>query len=96
VLNLNVPNVPLTELQGVRSAPLAPFGTVRTAVTATGDRHLQLEFRETEWEIPPDTDTALVRAGYATVTALGGLVVADAGDAPDKLERALTKVSRRG
>jgi 5'-nucleotidase len=35
LVNLNVPNLPLEEVRGVRSATLAPFGTVRTAITGS-------------------------------------------------------------
>ena len=58
MLNLNVPNLPLAELRGVRAARLAPFGTVRTTLGETVDGRLQVELRATEDELDPDTDTA--------------------------------------
>jgi len=73
VLNLNVPNVPLAEVRGVRAARLAPFGTVRTTLGETVDGRLQVELRETEEELDADTDTALVVAGYVAVTPLVGI-----------------------
>jgi 5'-nucleotidase len=73
VLNLNVPNLPRDQVRGVRSARLAPFGTVRTAIAGHRDGRLELELRATEEELSPDTDTALVTAGYAAVTSIVGI-----------------------
>jgi len=73
VLNLNVPNLPLAEVRGVQPARLAPFGTVRTTLGDTVDGRLQVELRETTEELDPDTDTALVAAGYVAVTPLVGI-----------------------
>jgi 5'-nucleotidase len=73
IVNLNVPNRPLAELAGVRWATLAPFGTVRTAVTGAEEGRLQVEFRATEEELDPASDTALVAAGYATLTTIVGV-----------------------
>jgi len=72
ILNVNVPNVPLEEVRGVRLARLAPFGTVRTAIVEAGHGRLQFELRATEEQLDPDTDTALVLAGYVAVTPLVG------------------------
>ncbi|SRR5579871_414247 len=73
VINLNVPNVALDEINGVRAARLAPFGTVRAAIAEHRRGRLQLEMRATGVELAPDTDTALVQAGFAAVTALAGI-----------------------
>jgi 5'-nucleotidase len=73
ILNVNVPNLPLAEVRGVKAARLAPFGTVRTTLGETIDGRLQVELRETEEELDPDTDTALVTAGYVAVTPLVGI-----------------------
>jgi 5'-nucleotidase len=82
VLNLNVPNLPLDQLRGVRRARLAPFGTVRAAVVEAGDGRLQMELRDTGVDLPADTDTALVRAGYVAVTSIIGIRAAEnTGDA---------------
>ena len=80
VLNLNVPDLPSSDVRGVRRATLAPFGTVRAAIAeadlpsgggATG--RLQMELRETGEVLPEDSDTALVLAGFVAVTELVGL-----------------------
>jgi len=73
VRNVNVPNLPLAEVRGVQAARLAPFGTVRTTLGETIDGRLQVELRATEDELDPDTDTALVVAGYVAVTPLIGI-----------------------
>lgn len=74
VLNLNVPNVEPSALRGVRRAELAPFGTVRSAlVPGAPSGRLQLEWQATGEELDAGTDTALVGAGFAAVTALQGV-----------------------
>jgi 5'-nucleotidase len=73
VLNLNVANRPIGQLEGVRWAPLAPFGRVRTAVGADPDDHVQLELTLYGEELPADCDIALVDAGWATVSLLEGI-----------------------
>jgi 5'-nucleotidase len=72
LLNLNVPNLPLEELKGVRWARLAPFGTVRAALVP-GRAGLQMELREHNETLPDDSDTALVRDGYASITSIVGI-----------------------
>lgn len=81
VLNVNVPDRPAGELAGVRRAELAPFGTVRAAIAeadlprgvpGTAGR-LQMELRATGEALPPDSDTALVMAGFVAVTELVGI-----------------------
>jgi 5'-nucleotidase len=87
VVNLNVPNRPLAEVRGVRWATLAPFGTVRAAlVEAQGGSGLQMELREHGEQLPAESDTALVNAGYAAVTVLHGITAAPASDVADVVE----------
>jgi 5'/3'-nucleotidase len=73
VLNLNVPNLPLDELRGVRAASLAPFGTVRAALVESQGGGLQMELAEHGVELPADSDTALVKSGWAALTSLVGI-----------------------
>ena len=75
VLNLNVPDRPFDELLGARWATLAAFGTVRSAVVepAPNGGRLQMELRPNNVELPPDSDTALVNAGYVAVTTITGI-----------------------
>ncbi len=76
VLNLNVPGRRIDEVLGVRWARLAVFGAVRSAVRAVGDGRYQFELVPTDDVPPPDSDQALVRAGYATLTTLVGIAEA--------------------
>jgi len=80
VLNLNVPNVPLDEVRGVRGARLAPFSETWRA-TAPADE-VRLEYLGHDDEPAPDTDVALVRAGYAALTELTGITGVPAAAAP--------------
>jgi 5'-nucleotidase len=80
VVNLNVPDRALDEVRGVRPARLAPFGTVRAALVESQGGGLQVELAEHGMELPADTDTALVRAGYASVTSLVGVRAVDGGE----------------
>ena len=70
VLNLNAPDAPLAELQGIRWAGLAPVGGVRTVGTGRDDTGLDLDLVSNDESMPDDSDTALVRAGWATVTPI--------------------------
>lgn len=77
VLNVNVPNLPLDALAGVRLGELAPFGTVRTGVVepATRSNKLQLELRRTKDELPPESDSGLVNRGFVSITPLRGITL---------------------
>ncbi len=80
-LNLNVPALPRTEVQGIAWGHLAPFGEVRAAVTGAASpdearRGLRMELRLHDHAFEPDTDQGLVRAGWASLTALVGVVEA--------------------
>jgi len=85
VLNLNVPNCDYADVAGTRWARLAPFGEVRMALTprdapaTTGsgtERSLVAELQLTEVDFDPDTDTGLVRSGFAALTTLVGVAEA--------------------
>ena len=76
VLNLNVPNVPLDEVLGVREAALAPYGEFWVASSDIRSGDLRIEFQGPAIEPDGETDAALVVDGYATVTPLLGIVAA--------------------
>jgi 5'-nucleotidase len=84
VLSLNVPNVPLDVVRGVRGARLAPFAERWRATAPDGE--VRLEYVGHDDEPAPDTDVAVVRAGFAAVTELTGITgvpaSAAAGAAP--------------
>jgi 5'-nucleotidase len=68
VLSVNVPNV--VDVQGLRWAELARFGTVQSRVDDVGDNEVELVHVYAEESLVPGTDTALLADGFATVTAL--------------------------
>ena len=85
VLNVNVPNLALEDVRGVRSGRLAPFGVVRTVFEGESEGRLLLTLQETKEELAPDTDTMLVKDGYVSVNALVGPRAVDSGEAVDAL-----------
>jgi 5'-nucleotidase len=91
VVNLNVPNVAASDLAGVRLAPLASFGTVRSAITDAGGGKLQIELRDTDVELDPDSDTAIVARGIVAVTPIVGIRAAGETDVAAFLEEELAR-----
>jgi 5'-nucleotidase len=69
-INLNVPNVELHELRGVRQAPLAPVGAMRTSIAEHTPGLIKLQLVRNTAPVPEHSDTAIVREGYATVSLL--------------------------
>jgi 5'-nucleotidase len=85
VLNLNVPALAREDIRGVRWARLAAFGAVRAAIgEIEGDGTLQIELRATNDQLPPDTDTALCDAGYATLTTIVGIAESWPAEQPEQ------------
>lgn len=70
VVNVNVPDVPPDEVQGVRQAPLAAVGVVQGIVHAVDEGHLQLTYSDIAEHGDTDTDAALLAQGFATLTLL--------------------------
>jgi 5'-nucleotidase len=76
VVNLNVPNLPLSDVRGVEWGELARFGSVRTALIESQGGRLQMEFVGRQDEHPEHTDAGLVDRGYAALTLLTGVLAA--------------------
>lgn len=93
VLNLNVPDLPLDRLSGIRQAPLACFGTVEAAVRQTGTEPFTIQLRGRDREPDPGTDTALLRSGWVTVTSLLGVRADEGVDAAGEIERAVARAA---
>jgi 5'-nucleotidase len=72
VLNVNVPNVPVDDVKGVREAELASHGEVWVASADVSGGDLKIEFSGSG-EPTPSSDVALVRDGYVAVTPLVGI-----------------------
>lgn len=93
VLNVNVPDVALDRIAGVRDAPLASFGAVQTALREPegGPFTMRLEFT---WPDPePGTDAALLAEGFVTVTRLAGVAGEAEPGVAGVLERALSRAA---
>jgi 5'/3'-nucleotidase len=76
VLNVNVPAPRSDVATGpLRWAQLDRFGSFRVAVAERRDAEVQLEYRArgSGHRLDPNSDTALVASGVATVTALQGI-----------------------
>lgn len=82
VLNLNVPNVPLEEVRGLRTARLAAFGAVQFNVVEKGEGYAKIGLSEMDADLEPGTDAALVAEGWATITALRAVCQADDVEVP--------------
>lgn len=90
VLNLNVPDRPAEDVRGLRQARLARFGQVQLTVIEAGEGFLRTAVQESEAEPDPGTDLACLAEGWATVTAIRALGVADQVDHPLLREAAPT------
>ncbi len=71
ILNVNIPDGPLADFRGFRAATLARQGAVSAEVVEFGEGHVTMTFRREEDVPDPQSDSVLVRQGYATVTAVG-------------------------
>jgi len=69
-VNLNVPNLALDDVRGIRYAELAPFNAVRSVITGHSSGRIHVTQQPTELPVPEGTDTALVTQGFATITFL--------------------------
>lgn len=88
VLNVNVPNLALDEIKGVREAELAPAGEVwvASADVSQGDLRIEITGRA---DSAPGTDVTLVKDGYVSVTPLMSIVRGPATGAADAITDAL-------
>jgi len=79
-LSVNVPDRPLADVRGLRTARLASFGAVQADVGETGEGYVTMTFHEVDEELEPGTDAALLADGWATVTSLAAPCEADGVD----------------
>lgn len=73
-VNLNVPDLPRSEVRGVREATPAPFLEQWKAEAGPGE--VRLEYVGREHEPPEGSDLALVLDGYVAVSVLDGITPA--------------------
>lgn len=69
-LNVNVPNVPLEDVQTFEEVRLAPFGAIQTTITEHGAGYLKLGYEPMGRDAEPGTDVAALHEGAACYTAL--------------------------
>lgn len=93
VLNVNVPDLAVERLAGVSHAPLAPFGSVQIAVREPGPDPFAIQLRVAESVPPAGSDTALLRAGWVTVTPLLGVRADEHADVAAFIERAVSRAA---
>ncbi|HLL67587.1 MAG TPA: 5'/3'-nucleotidase SurE [Micromonosporaceae bacterium] len=77
MLNVNVPNVPMADVRGVRRATLAEFGAVQMTMLEQGEGYVRMSLSESGAELHPGSDEGLLEQGYVTVTPLRPLAAAD-------------------
>lgn len=77
VLNLNVPDLPDERLRGLRRAKVARFGQVEMSVAEIGEGFIRTSVQESGARVEPGTELAYLAEGFATVTAIRGIVEAD-------------------
>ncbi|MFZ3394500.1 MULTISPECIES: 5'/3'-nucleotidase SurE [unclassified Rhodococcus (in: high G+C Gram-positive bacteria)] len=81
VLNVNIPDVPVEELHGLREAQLAEFGAVQAEISDSDEdyddqyddddtRTVTMSFKAIDIHGPDDTDAVLLSRGWATATVL--------------------------
>ncbi len=76
VLNVNVPDVPVHQVRGVREASLARFGTVEAtmrSVAEVGEDTLHVRLGSEGGGFAGGSDAALLAAGFVTVTCVTGV-----------------------
>lgn len=85
VLNVNIPDLPRDQILGIRQGGLAETGAVQLSIGELTAGYLHITMAETGVRPAPGTDSALLAAGYAAVTALRPVCEVS----PDSLPRAL-------
>lgn len=70
VLNLNVPGVPLEQIEGIHWADLDEFGYFRVATAELSEEKLQFVVGPDSSQSDPSTDTYLLSKNLVTVTPL--------------------------
>ncbi|MBV9793755.1 MAG: 5'/3'-nucleotidase SurE [Actinobacteria bacterium] len=73
VINVNVPDRTLDQVQGLRAARLTAYGAAKVTVGERQDGYVPVTFAQVDDQVTADSDWALVREGWATVTAVHGI-----------------------
>jgi 5'/3'-nucleotidase len=70
VLNLNVPDLHVDDIRGLRQGRLARFGQVQISIAEAGEGFVRTAVQAAEEEFEPDTDLAALAENYAVVTPM--------------------------
>ena len=70
VLNLNVPDLHVDGIRGLRRGRLARFGQVQMSVAEVGEGFVRTAVQAPEEEFEPDSDLAALAESYAVVTPM--------------------------
>jgi 5'-nucleotidase len=70
VLNLNVPDLHLDGIRGLRRARLARFGQVQISIAEAGEGFVRTAVQAADEALEPGTDLAALAEGYAVVTPI--------------------------
>lgn len=70
ILNVNIPDVPLDELRGIVSAPLARFGAVQAEIGDRGEGFVTVRFDEIHAGTEDESDAGAIARKWATATLL--------------------------
>lgn len=88
LVSLNTPCCDFSEVKGIRSAPLAESFRWRSFIESIDDGVITRVYRESDTEIPPETDAGLVEQGYAALSSLIGVSTVDCSDLIDAVVEA--------
>ncbi|MDY7086363.1 MAG: 5'/3'-nucleotidase SurE [Actinomycetota bacterium] len=70
VLNLNVPDLHLDGIRGLRRASLAQFGQVQVSIAESGEGFVRTAVQAADDTLQPDTDLAALAEHFAVVTPI--------------------------
>jgi 5'-nucleotidase len=93
VLNVNVPDLPLDRLAGVRDAPLATLGEVQASIQDREDGPFVAQFHIAQRDPEPGTDAAFLRDGWVTVSPLLGIRADTDVEVASLIERAISRAA---
>ena len=90
-VNLNVPNLPINQIKGIRWGGLAPFNNIRSSIGEQTDEHIILKMVPPPEPPQSDTDLGLALDGYAAITSIhaGSEVWSDRVQPNDEFDGAL-------
>ncbi len=86
ILNVNVPDLPVQDVRGLRSAPLATFGAVQARVDEITGGELMVSYTEIDPTRDAESDAGLLAAGWATMTVIQAPCYDADVDLPESLE----------